>query len=348
MVPREALRLATKPLGGCWWSMGKTGHEPAMQIVGELFATNIASVPIRIPQVELRYGFLGRKRAVGMVMISSEARRGRVGMFDIPPGETRDASFHFWLFPPFVKETQPFIARSLIFTDQFGNRHRVRRVSFRPITPTGSPRAQKSEEFPYAITDPIEREIVSVLKAELARYEMCGRRVGGLGSVYLTYRGQSFTGVGTDSWTADSPINQVIVADPEAASLNSDNLAALVDFHQGLASGDRARFAATLLDRLDGKRGYLAISYFTCVLWKTGSFPEALEKAKRDLPTGESRVFGLSNVLMLLNGLLKYRHPDFTNRMLDDIERLIHGLDEQAFMIPAKIAAIRASRLSKT
>ena len=188
-------------------------------------------------------------------------------MFDIPPGETRDASFHFWLFPPVVKETQPFVARSLIFTDQFGNRHKVRRISFRPIAPTGPTRAKESEEFPYAISDPIEREIVSVLKAELARYEMCGRRVGGLGSVYLTYKGQSFTGVGTDSWTAESPVNQVIVADPEAASLNSDNLAALVYFHQGLASGDRARFAAALLDRLDGKRGYLAISYFiVCVL----------------------------------------------------------------------------------
>ena len=57
-------------------------------------------------------------------------------------------------------------------------------------------------------------------------------------------------------------------------------------------------------------------------------------------------VFGLSNVLMLLNGLLKYRHPDFTNDMLDEIERMIHWLDEDLFLIPAKVAAIRATRLA--
>ena len=48
---------------------------------------------------------------------------------------------------------------------------------------------------------------------------------------------------------------------------------------------------------------------------------------------------------MLLNGLLKFRYPDFTSEMLDEIERMIHGLTEHTFLIPAKIAAIRASRL---
>jgi hypothetical protein len=77
-------------------------------------------------------------------------------------------------------------------------------------------------------------------------------------------------------------------------------------------------------------------------------FPDALHRAIRcDLHAGESQVFGLSNILMLLNGLLKYRYPDFTNQMLDEIERAIHGLNEHPFLIPAKIAAIRATRLSK-
>jgi hypothetical protein len=33
--------------------------------------------------------------------------------------------------------------------------------------------------------------------------------------------------------------------------------------------------------------------------------------------------------------------------MLDEIERLIHGLSEHTFLIPAKIAAIRATRLNQ-
>jgi hypothetical protein len=85
--------------------------------------------------------------------------------------------------------------------------------------------------------------------------------------------------------------------------------------------------------------------FHRCGLVAVGALTAALEKAKRDLPLNETRVFGLSNVLMLLNGLLKYRFPDFTNAMLDEVERLTDGLGEHPFLIPAKLAAIRASRL---
>jgi len=211
------------------------------------------------------------------------------------------------------------------------------------------PQPKEPEEFPYEIADPIEKEVVAVLKAELGRYGMCGRRVGGLGSVHIVYRGNAFTGVGSDGWISDSPANQVIVGDPDAATLKSDNLEALVKYYQALGSDEeRVRFAKALLDRLDATRGYLAASYLiVAVCWSVGLLPDALRKAKRDLPSGESRVFGLSNVLMLLNGLLKYRYPDFSNEMLDEVERLTHGLGEHPFMIPAKIAAIRALRLGQ-
>jgi hypothetical protein len=59
---------------------------------------------------------------------------------------------------------------------------------------------------------------------------MCARITGGLGSVHIVYQGRAFTGVDGDSWTPDSPVNQLIVADPEAAALRSDNLVALVTF----------------------------------------------------------------------------------------------------------------------
>lgn len=347
-APSETLRLATMTEGSCWWHMGKKGDEPTMQVVGRMFVTNIASVSVRIPQVELRYGFWGRKRVSGMVMVSRQLHENMYGMYDIPPSETRNVSFDFWVYPPVVKSTEPFVAHTVAFLDQFGNRHTVKRVQFLSDAPKTPPRPKEPEEFPYAIADPIEKEVVSVLKAELSRYEMCGRSVGGLGSVHIIYRDQSFTGVGGDSWTSNSPVNQLIVSDPETASLKSDNLEALIGFYSGFASDDeRQRFLKALLDRLDAGRGYLAVSYFiVCVLWKVGSLAQALQKARRDLPAGESKLFGLSNVLMLLNGLLKYRHPDFTNQMLDEIERLTHGLNEHTFMIPGKIAAIRAGRLS--
>jgi hypothetical protein len=66
-APSETLRLATKMEGYCWWHMGKKSDEPTMQIVGTMFATNIASVPVRIPQVELRYGCCLRSRCRAVV-----------------------------------------------------------------------------------------------------------------------------------------------------------------------------------------------------------------------------------------------------------------------------------------
>ncbi|KTC84438.1 hypothetical protein [Legionella drozanskii] len=63
------------------------------------------------------------------------------------------------------------------------------------------------------------------------------------------------------------------------------------------------------------------------------------------LPQNETKDFGLSNVLMLLNGLLNYFHPDFDEEMLDTIEEFVHGLSEHSFKIPEKITAIRALRL---
>ena len=345
-VPNQTLRLATMTEGSCWWHMGKKGDEPTMQIVGRMFVTNISAVPVRIPQVELRYGFWGRKQVSGMVTVSRGLHENLHGMYDIPPNETRNLSFHFWVYPPVVASTKAFVARTVAFIDQFGNRHVVKRVQFLSDAPKTAP-PKEPEEFPYEISDSIEKEIVSVLKAELSRYQMCGRSAGGLGSVHIIYRNQSFKGVGSDSWTPNSPINQLIVIDPETAALNSDNLEALIGFYSGFREDDeRQRFVKALLDRLDVGRGYLAVSYFiVCVLWKVGSLTEALEKAKRDLPISEGRLFGLGNVLMLLNGLLKYRHNDFTNQMLDEIERLTHDLNEHLFMIPGKIAAIRASRL---
>lgn len=350
-APLKTLHLAPGAEGACWWGMGKVGDTPSMQIVGEAQATNITCIPARVLQVELRSGFWGRKRLSGIVMVSSGGRREIYGQYDIPPSETRNVSFSFWLYPPVDKRAKAFVAHSVVFIDQFGNRHKMRSVSFRPLSSvmSGKSKEKEPEEFPYKITDPIEKEVVSVLKAEISRYEICGRRVGGLGSVHIVYKNQPLIGLGSDSWRPDSPTNQFIVPDPEAASITSDNLEALILFYKSLKDEKaHGRFVTVLLERLDEKRGYLAVSYFiVCVLWRVGCFPEALQKARRDLPVGETRVFGLSNVLMLLNGLLKYLHPQFTNQMLDEIERMTHGLDEHPFRIHEKIAAIRAERLAK-
>jgi hypothetical protein len=152
-------------------------------------------------------------------------------------------------------------------------------------------------------------------------------------------------GVGTDSWIPNSTKNQSISDNPDTCDLRSDNLDALMTFYGRLSPAEKEQFASALLARLDGK-AYLPVSYFiVLVLWKIERLKDALEKAKAKLPQGEISVFGLSNVLMLLNGMLRYRYPDFTNEMLDQIEKFLDGLNEHAFQIPEKLAAIRTARL---
>lgn len=116
-------------------------------------------------------------------------------------------------------------------------------------------------------------------------------------------------------------------------------------FYERLSATEKEQVGSALMARLGGK-AYLPVSYFiVLVLSKIGRLKDALENAKSKLPQGEISVFGLSNVLMLLNGLLRYRHSDFTNETLDDIERFVDGLNEHSFQIPEKLAAIRTARL---
>jgi len=88
------------------------------------------------------------------------------------------------------------------------------------------------------------------------------------------------------------------------------------------------------------------VCYFiVAVLWRVGRLDEALSKAVKKLQ-GEKQ-FSFSNILLLCNGLLKYRHPDFPNQTHDLIERAREAPSEHPFKIPEKIAAIRTSRLPK-
>jgi hypothetical protein len=230
-------------------------------------------------------------------------------------------------------------------TDDEGHEQKVV-VDMRVLSPSAEGTAMPPPEMVSSISNLVEREVASVLQAELSRYDKCGRRVGGLGSIHLVINGREMTGVGSDSWNPNSPKNQSISDNPGGSELRSDNLEALMAFYGRLTTADeRDQFAAALLGRMDGK-AYLRITYFiVCVLWKTGRLREALEKAKAELPQGESKVFGLSNTLMLFNGLLRYCYPDFTDEMLDDIEKFLVGLKEHPFQIPEKIAAIRTARL---
>jgi len=127
-IPRETLRIALKNENDYWWHMGSWGDNPIMQVVGDFFITNICDRPVRLPQMELRYGFWGRKRVRGAIMV--EGPNQYYGMYDIAPNSTRDSRADFWIFPPVRKSKEPFLAHSVVFYDQFGNPHVVKKLRF--------------------------------------------------------------------------------------------------------------------------------------------------------------------------------------------------------------------------
>lgn len=231
-------------------------------------------------------------------------------------------------------------------TDDDGNEQRVRVMckGMRKLKPSDKP---VPLEALHEISDPIEKDVAAVLQAEVSRYEKNGRDGGGLGSLYLLYRGEVRSSFCGDSWTPHSPANQEIADDPQDATLRSDNLDALLAiFARVVTDDERERFTNALLGRLDEDKGYARVAYLiVCALWKIGLLEEALEAAKFGLRENDIRTHSLSNVLMMFNGLLRYRHPDFTSQMLDALERFLRGSDEHAFRIAQKIAAIRARQL---
>lgn len=234
----------------------------------------------------------------------------------------------------------------LAISDEDGNEQRVR-LKLPSLARPQSTEPLPKLEMPSRITDHIVKGVASILQSELTRYDNCGRRVGGLGSVHLVLNGNPMRGVGGDSWTPDVPKKQSIQELSENAILSSDNLDSMLALYGSLSfDEERSRFAAALYDRLCPDKGYLRIAYFIFLtLWKVDLFSDALDVAKRSLPQGETRDFGLSNVLMLLNGLLRYQHEIFTGEMLDEIEEFMDGLNEHTFLVAEKIMAIRAKRL---
>ena len=336
-VPRETIRVLPQ-LRAQWWSMGTLDGKPAMHIVGDWFVTNITGENIRILGTRLI-----SPRVEGMVDVK-QSDRNIFGGYPIFPRVTTEIRADFWIQPPIRKEGEDF-KMGLVLIDQFKNEHKVKGVIFKGPKPKEAKKVETVEESIYAIKDPIEKEIAAVLKAELARYRECGRRVGGLGSIQTSYQGgKPMPGVGAEWRDANSPKNQSIDPSPESAWIESDNATALGKLYRGLNTDEeKQRFISFLLKRLSRHTEYAPVGYLILfVLFHFGYLQETRRTAKRDLRGDGS--FGFSEFVRVLDGLLRFKHPSFTADHLDEVERFIEGIEE-TFRIPERIAAIRAFRL---
>ena len=322
-VPRETIRILPQ-IRSHWWHMGSISGQPAMQIVGDWYVTNITADTVVLLGARI---IRPRKlRVDGDVFVQGRS---------IPPGSTEEVRVQFWVQPPVYKEEEDFQA-TVVITDQFGNDHKAKKVVFKTPISREPKKPKPPKESLYAIGDPLVKDIAAVLKDEVEKYRQHGRREGGLGSVQTVYRGRTLRGVPT--W-------QGIIPDPETASVESDNARALVKLYEKLGTeSKRTQFRTALLRRLSRETEYVSVGYLiVLVLFRLGMLPGALSIAKRDLQKDEA--YGFSEVLRLLDGLLNLEHPAFTPELLDEIERFIEGIEEPIFGIRERIAAIRAYRL---
>lgn len=337
-VPRETVRLIPRHHHN-WWHLGSTKGKPAMQVVCDWYITNISDVDVLICGVSLR-----KPKTIGNIYLRHQ-HQDIYGSYSISPGCTTEARADFWIQPPIRKEGESLVV-DIDFVDQFGNSHRVRKVKFRPPPEKKEKPIVPQTEMVSDISNPVEREIVTVLQAEINRYKDCGRKVGGLGSIQTTYHGRLYLGVDTGWRKANSPKLQAVVPDPENVKIESDNASTVIKFYYSLKDKQQNNFVATLLKRLSRETIYASVGYFILfVLYCIGYLNKALETAKKELQ-GDS-AYGFSDFLQLLDGLLKYEYPKFSTEMLNDIEQFLKGIKEDTFRISERLLAVRTILLKK-
>ncbi len=335
----------------CYWSVAKQPDDSLVtQIVADLAVKNQSAAPIGLMRARVIKPRIGGEVLHDMITVREQHGHmhgtAYVSGYRVPPGTLLPARVVVMIRGKPCRSEGEDLLVVLGISDDDGHEQRVKVVCkcMRKPTPANQP---KSIEALLTLSDPIEKDVASVLQAEFSRYELNGRREGGLGSVHIIIDGREIKQLGSDVRVMQATENQEIVSTHVSAEVKSDNLDALLALHSRLATDDEhKRFANALFSRLQGERGYARVAYLIVLaLLKIGQLGEALEAAKFGLPEEDQKEFGLSNVLMMLNGLLRYRHPDFTADMLDTIDLFLQGSQEQPFRIPQKIAAIRAQRL---
>lgn len=335
--PRDTMRVVPDP-PHVRWSEGSVAGRPANHLSGTWLVTNaMADTQLVVAGATLRLPLLRRLR-----LNHEHSRLDSPLTLAVPPRATGRLHGSFWLVPPLAKPGRDFRA-TLLVTDQFENKRHIKVRFTAPRQPPPTPERQREQLS--QIADPIEKGVASVLQAEIARYRTNGRREGGFGSVAATYGGRELRGIGGDSREVGTARNQVIVPDPEEARIQSDNKDALVALYHGSATEEeRERFRSALLARVTKDSIYTPIAYLPLLVALDLDFAPRFFAVARERLLGDED-YGFGNCLMLLDGLLRLRYPDFSDELLDEIENLVHGTGEHAFAIPERIAAIRAARL---
>lgn len=346
-IPRETIRVVRHRREN-WWNLGSIDGQPAMQINGHLYVTNIFNDNIRILSAEIISPRKAKKKCVRNHVLTRHYQNNIYGSYELVPNITTELSIDFWIQPPIIKENKD-LKLTIVLVDQFDNRHKIKNIIFesnakKRLSMEKNKKPDLPKEAIYSIKNEIEKEIASVLKVEVERYKECGRRVGGLGSVRL--KGSDNPGIGTEWRKADSPTNNSIEINSQKDYIISENAQALIKLFESLKNEkDQEIFIKSLLGRLSREKEYAPVGYLIfLVLFRINNLEMAFDVAKEKLY--KDHAYGFSDALRLLDGLLRFEHPEFSKELLERIELFVDGLDEHVFRIPERLSAIRAFRLN--
>ena len=346
-IPRETIRVV-KHSRENWWNLGSINGRPAMRINGHLYVTNIFNNNIRILSAEIITPRKAKKNCVRNNVLTRHYQNNIYGSYELVPNITTELSIDFWIQPPIIKENKD-LKLTIVLVDQFDNRHKIKNLLFesnvkKRLSAINNKIPDLPKEAIYKIKNDIEKEVASVLKTEVVRYNECGRKVGGLGSVRL--KDSDGSGIGTEWRKADSPTNDSIEMSPQKNYIISENAQALINLYNKLEkTNDKTIFVNSLLSRLSRDKEYASVGYLIfLVFFRIGKLEMAFDIAKERLYKDQS--YGFSDSLRILDGLLRFEHASFSVELLEKIEVFVDGLDEHLFRIPERLSAIRAFRLN--
>jgi hypothetical protein len=326
-----------------FWTIGKDAEGPTTQLRVGLLARNTSDQPLALIRprlgVSVRHiDVMVKNDDTGM---SGSARTGHL----VTAADLTEGTSHAFLkgMPWFKKPEDPLVV-VIEFTDDLGRRYRFKR-NVRGVPRAKAKPARPPLEHLGQLAEPA-KTVAAVLQAELSRYDINGRQGGGLGSVHLVLDGRE-SNLGTDSWTSNSPKNQSLwVGDggdePAVVSDNADALVATFDKLE--RRDDEPVFFDALFGRMGGS--YARVAYLiVLVALRIGQLELALDAAIEKLPAEDGDDHALSNIQMMLNGMLKFRHQDFSEDDLDAVETFVSRLKAPPTLrIREKVASIRAIR----
>jgi hypothetical protein len=125
-VPSRTVAVIPEPrINAFWWSMGRAGDTPIMQVVADFYVTNTTERPIQLAGALLK---------VNRWLVLSRTERGNTmvkdlssvysGNYPVIPHRMTKVRADFQFVRPFVKAKRAFNSR-IALIDQYGNEHWV-------------------------------------------------------------------------------------------------------------------------------------------------------------------------------------------------------------------------------